>query len=243
MPARSPHETLSVSPTWVNIATSTSLKSPARMKYAFVPTSSSAVPVQIRSVPGRCSRSMIFFTASAAVMLTACPELCPSPWPGAPSMIGSCQATPGFCDAWGMQSMSDPSAMTGLPDPHVAMNAVGTPAMPSWTANPFFFEDVDQVPVGLELLKAELPVAEDLVDHLLRELGAALDVGDRLLLERLQLRVRGRRLRRRLLRERRGGRNGDHPDGDDPGACSHGAGLYPREAVRYSQSTLNACVH
>ena len=30
-------------------------------------------------VPGRFSRSMIFFTASAAVMLTAWPELCPSP--------------------------------------------------------------------------------------------------------------------------------------------------------------------
>jgi len=32
---------------------------------------------------------MIFFTASAAVMLSGTPELCPSPWPGAPSMIGS----------------------------------------------------------------------------------------------------------------------------------------------------------
>ena len=46
-------------------------------------------PGQMRIVPGSCSRSMIFFTASAAVMFTACPELCPSPWPGAPSIIGS----------------------------------------------------------------------------------------------------------------------------------------------------------
>ena len=35
--------------------------------------------------------------------------------------------------------MSEPSAITGLPEPHVAMNAVGMPAMPSWTVNPFFF--------------------------------------------------------------------------------------------------------
>ena len=35
------------------------------------------------------SRSMISFTASAATMFTAWPELCPSPWPGAPGTIGS----------------------------------------------------------------------------------------------------------------------------------------------------------
>ena len=46
-------------------------------------------PGQIRIVPGSFSRSMIFFTAIAAVMLTACPELWPSPWPGAPSIIGA----------------------------------------------------------------------------------------------------------------------------------------------------------
>ena len=33
--------------------------------------------------------------------------------------------------------MSEPSAMTGLPDPHVATNAVGMPATPSSTLNPF----------------------------------------------------------------------------------------------------------
>ncbi len=35
--------------------------------------------------------------------------------------------------------MSEPSAMTGLPEPHVAMKAVGIPAIPAWTVNPFFF--------------------------------------------------------------------------------------------------------
>ena len=48
-----PHDTSRSSPTCVKSATSTSLKSPARMKYALVPTSSSAVPGQIRIVPGQ----------------------------------------------------------------------------------------------------------------------------------------------------------------------------------------------
>src|SRR6266508_3742708 len=39
-----------------------------------------------------------------------------------------------------MQSMSEPSAITGLPDPQLAMNAVGMPAMPSCTVKPFFFK-------------------------------------------------------------------------------------------------------
>ena len=69
--------------------TSTSLNTPARTKYALAPTSSSATPGQSLSVPGSFSRSMIFFTASAAVMFSGTPELCPSPWPGAPSIIGS----------------------------------------------------------------------------------------------------------------------------------------------------------
>ena len=79
---RSPQDTPMSSPTWTNMATSTSLKRPARMKYAFVPTSSSAVPDQMRIVPGSFSRCMIFFTASAAVMFSGSPELCPSPCPG-----------------------------------------------------------------------------------------------------------------------------------------------------------------
>src|SRR5205807_2566441 len=80
---------------------------------------------------------MIFFTESAAAICSGMPELCPSPCPGAPSMIGSCQATPGFWDACGMSSMSDPSAITGFPVPHVAMNAVGMPARPRSILKPF----------------------------------------------------------------------------------------------------------
>ena len=34
--------------------------------------------------------------------------------------------------------MSEPSEMTGLPEPQVATQAVGIPAIPSVTVNPFF---------------------------------------------------------------------------------------------------------
>ena len=37
-----------------------------------------------------------------------------------------------------MPSMSEPSAITGLPLPKVATHAVGMPATPRRTANPFF---------------------------------------------------------------------------------------------------------
>src|SRR6185436_3638196 len=87
-------------------------------------------------------------------------------------------------------------------------------------------EDVDQVAVGLEFLEAELAVAEDLVDHLLRELRAAFDVGDRFLLQRVELRVAAGFCRRVLLRERRGDDEGRDDQGDER-VSGHGAGLYP----------------
>ena len=66
--------------------------------------------------------------------------------------------------------------MTGLPDPHVAMKAVGMPGDPRLNGEPVLLQDVDDVPIGLGLLKAELPEAEDRVDHLLRELAARLHI-------------------------------------------------------------------
>ena len=89
-------------------------------------------------VPPSFSRSMMRFTASAAVMFIGTPELCPSPWPGAPSTRGSCRGTPGFWLVCGRPSMSEPRAMTGLPDPQDANHAVGMPATPSVTVNPCF---------------------------------------------------------------------------------------------------------
>ena len=82
-----------------------------------------------------------------------------------------------------MPSMSEPSAITGLPLPHVAMNAVGMPATPSSTVKPFFLSSVDEVLRRLELLEAQLAVAEDLIDHLLREVLELLDLGGRFGLE------------------------------------------------------------
>ena len=70
-------------------------------------------------------------------MLRAWPELCPSPWPGAPGTRGSRYATPGFCDDCGMPSTSVPRAMTGEPEPHVAHHELGMPATPCSTVNPW----------------------------------------------------------------------------------------------------------
>ena len=120
-------------------------------------------------MPGSLSRSMIFLTASAAVMFSGMPELWPSPWPGAPSISGSWYATPGFCDACGMPSMSEPSAMTGLPDPQVAVQAVGMPATPRSMREAVLLQDAGEVLRRLDFLKTQLAEAEDLVHHLLRE--------------------------------------------------------------------------
>ncbi len=95
-------------------------------------------PARAGWCPARCSRSITFFTASAAMMFSGTPELWPSPCPGAPSIIGSCYATPGFCEACGISSISEPSEITGLPEPQVATHAVGIPATPRSILKPSF---------------------------------------------------------------------------------------------------------
>ena len=123
--------------TWVNTQASTSSKCPSRTNQALVPTTSSATPGHITMVPGMFSRSMTSLAARAPAMMTAWPELCPSPWPGAPDTSGSRYATPGFWDDLGIPSMSLPSAITGPPEPHRANHAVGMPETPSSTSKPF----------------------------------------------------------------------------------------------------------
>ncbi len=81
--------------------------------------------------------------------------------------------------------MSEPSAITGLPEPHVAMNAVGMPAMPSCTVKPFFLSTSTRYRWVSNLLEAELAEAEDGIDHLLGEDLHRLDVLDRIGLEAL----------------------------------------------------------
>ena len=68
---------------------------------------------------------------------------------------------------------------------------------------------------GLELLEAELAEAEHLIDHLLRELRARIDVAHRLGLERGELRAR--RQERRLARRRAAKERGAVEDRTDFG--------------------------
>ena len=110
------------------------------------------------------------------MMFSGTPELWPSPCPGAPSIIGSCQPTPGFCEACGMSSMSLPSEITGLPEPQLATQAVGMPATPRWILKPSF----SRIPVRyLEVsifLEAQFAEAEDAVHHDLRLLLHGVDL-------------------------------------------------------------------
>ena len=71
--------------------------------------------------------------------------------------------------------MSEPSAITGLPDPHFATHAVGMPADAALHGEAVLLELAGQVPRGLDFLHAELAEAEDGIDHLLRELGHLVD--------------------------------------------------------------------
>ena len=89
VPCRTPHDVPNLLSTCVKSEMSTSLNSPSRTYHALAPTNSSATPGHSRRVPGSFSRSINFFTAIAAVMLSGMPELCPSPCPGAPSTRGS----------------------------------------------------------------------------------------------------------------------------------------------------------
>ena len=120
--------------TCVNNATSDVLEEPSRTNSL---AASSYPPCPARS--GWARQILAFhdlFTAIAAVtsrLAGSCGLACRGPLDQrivyATTALHEC----------GIPSMSEPSAITGFPDPHVAMNAVGMPAMPSSTANPFFF--------------------------------------------------------------------------------------------------------
>ena len=75
-----------------------------------------------------------------------------------------------------MQSTSDPSAITGLPDPNRAVHARGNARDALLDREAFLLEDAGQVSLRLELLEPELAEAEDRVDHLLREVVHPVDV-------------------------------------------------------------------
>jgi hypothetical protein len=67
---------------------------------------------------------------------------------------------------------SEPSAITGLPNPHRAVQAVGIPASPFSMVNPSFGECRSGTS-ALELLKRQLAKAEDSG----KRRGSRLDVG------------------------------------------------------------------
>ena len=79
--------------------------------------------------------------------------------------------------------MSEPSAMTGLPDPQLRDPRRRNAGDAALDREAVLLEDAGQVLRRLDLLEAELAEAEDLVDHLLRELLHALDVGGGLALQ------------------------------------------------------------
>ena len=79
VPRARPQLTERLLDTWVNKTASTPSKSPSLAYQALVPNNSSAIPGQITIVPGSPLLSIISLTANAATMLTAWPELCPSP--------------------------------------------------------------------------------------------------------------------------------------------------------------------
>jgi hypothetical protein len=86
--------------------------------------------------------------------------------------------------------------------------------------------------VRLDLLEAQLAVAEDLVDHLLREDAHALDVGERLRLQLRDTRIVGDETRLRgcgrtglgrLLSRGARGRDGNEQRERDDGQTTHEA--------------------
>ena len=82
-----------------------------------------------------------------------------------------------------MPSMSDPTAMTGLPDPPRGHPRGRNPGDALLDREAVVTQDLHNELGRLDLLESELTEAEDLIDHLLGELRAAFDVGDGFALE------------------------------------------------------------
>ena len=85
---------------------------------------------------------------------------------------------PGFWEVFGRQSISLPIAMTGLPEPQRATQAVGMPATPRSIVKPFFSRISVMYFEVSNSWNAEFAEAEDLVVHHLRKLAPLLDAVD-----------------------------------------------------------------
>ena len=87
--------------------------------------------------------------------------------------------------------MSEPSAMTGFPDPQRGGPRGGDSGDAPLDLEAVLLEQTGQVLRRLELLHPELTEREDLVDDLLNELGARLDLGRGFGLEAIEAGILG----------------------------------------------------
>jgi hypothetical protein len=114
---------------------STSSKTPSRtMNTLPDPPSSAGVPI-MRSVPFTPLACIHRLSAIAAAALAVPRRWCPQPWPAPLARNGRRTGTLS-CESPGSASNSPRSAITGVPLPNSATNAVGSPATPRFTANP-----------------------------------------------------------------------------------------------------------
>ena len=151
-----------------------------------------------------------------------------------------------------MPSTSLPSAITGRPEPQRATQPLGMPATPSSISKPSAPQELRDVALGLELLKAELGEAVEAVDHALDQDAAVVDAGARLFLQPLEPRVglggylgilprrRRRRILSRLGRRHEGRRGRDESCRDEcrrrsPGHEAHGG---PPLSIRSDSSPV-----
>ena len=89
-----------------------------------------------------------------------------------------------------MPSTSEPSAITGLPEPHVAVHAGRNAGDAALDREAVLLEDAGEVLRRLELLEAELAEAEHLIVHLLDVLAHRVDFQADVPLVLIELRIR-----------------------------------------------------
>ncbi len=157
-----------------------------------MPTSSSATPGQSMIVPGILSRSMIFFTAIAAMMLS-----------GIAGVVALTVPRRAFddriviCHARLLRGLRDAVDVGAQRDHRLARPPCGDPrrgnaAKATLHLEAEFLELAGEIARGLQFLEPQLAEAEDRVDHLLRELGHLVDAFDRLGLLRIEFGVLSR---------------------------------------------------
>ena len=122
--------------------------------------------------------------------------------------------------------MSDPSAITGLPLPQVATQAVGNPGHASLHREPVLLEDAREIARRFVFLKRQLAEAEHRIHHLLDLLRHGVHgFGGRGLHRRHAGRVGGGGAAGGccgLLRQREHGHGGDSRNRDEAGMSGHG---------------------